>query len=222
MEKVLLVEAQGNGKVLTEEELEFLADPGIGKGLVTQSVITHNAAYQGHDLDAYDFDCDEISTAKAVLLANLSSYGSYVRCEVPNSANTHNDMIRPMLYDSNVIAKETNMISIADSKETLKIEEDNFGKCFVPQREQADEQALHPIIDQSASSPIKIEAPQELPKVELQAKDMTIKKLKAHIKRIFETSTSKSVKKDFDEIETINIELEHRVTRLIPKNEHLK
>ncbi|GKD13661.1 hypothetical protein Tco_1198068, partial [Tanacetum coccineum] len=30
-EKVLLVEAQGNGKVLTEEELEFLADPGIAE-----------------------------------------------------------------------------------------------------------------------------------------------------------------------------------------------
>ncbi|GJW44221.1 hypothetical protein Tco_0073020 [Tanacetum coccineum] len=43
-------------------------------------------------------------------------------------------------------------------------------------------------------------------KAELQAKDTTIKKLKAHIKRINETSTSKSVKKDFDEIETINIE----------------
>ncbi|GJX41498.1 hypothetical protein Tco_0256488 [Tanacetum coccineum] len=30
------------------------------------------------------------------------------------------------------------------------------------------------------------------------------------------------MKKDFDEIETINIELEHRVTKLIAKNEHLK
>ncbi|GJS77842.1 retrovirus-related pol polyprotein from transposon TNT 1-94 [Tanacetum coccineum] len=48
-------------------------------------------------------------------------------------------------------------------------------------------------------------------KAELQAKDMTIKKLKAHIKHINETSTSESMKKDFDEIETINIELEHRV-----------
>ncbi|GJR97006.1 hypothetical protein Tco_0269180 [Tanacetum coccineum] len=47
-------------------------------------------------------------------------------------------------------------------------------------------------------------------KAELQAKDTTIKKLRAHIKRIIETSTSESVKKDFDEIETINIELEHR------------
>ncbi|GKD78478.1 retrovirus-related pol polyprotein from transposon TNT 1-94, partial [Tanacetum coccineum] len=75
-EKFLLVEAQGNGKVLNEEELEFLANLGIAEGPVTQSVITHNAAYQADDLDAYDSDCDEISTAKAVLMANLSSYGS--------------------------------------------------------------------------------------------------------------------------------------------------
>ncbi|GKD73921.1 hypothetical protein Tco_1332203, partial [Tanacetum coccineum] len=77
-EKVLLVEAQGNCKVLNEEELEFLADSGIAKGPVTQSVITHNATYQADDLDAYDSDCDEISTAKAVLMANLSSYRSDV------------------------------------------------------------------------------------------------------------------------------------------------
>ncbi|GKE87892.1 hypothetical protein Tco_1565367 [Tanacetum coccineum] len=30
------------------------------------------------------------------------------------------------------------------------------------------------------------------------------------------------MKKDIDEIETINIELEHRVTKLIAENEHLK
>ncbi|GJR14155.1 hypothetical protein Tco_0989699 [Tanacetum coccineum] len=70
-----------NGKVLNEEELEFLADPGIAEGLVTQSDITHNAAYQVDDLDAYDSDCDEIFTAKAVLMANLSSYGSDVLSE---------------------------------------------------------------------------------------------------------------------------------------------
>ncbi|GJR19409.1 retrovirus-related pol polyprotein from transposon TNT 1-94 [Tanacetum coccineum] len=59
-------------------------------------------------------------------------------------------------------------------------------------------------------------------KAELQVKDTTIKKLKAHIKRVSETSTSESVKKDLDEIKTINIELEHRVKRLIAENEHLK
>nr|GEY38317.1 retrovirus-related Pol polyprotein from transposon TNT 1-94 [Tanacetum cinerariifolium] len=66
MDKVLLVEAQGNGKVLNEEELDFLADPGIAEGPVTQSVITHNAANQADDLDVYNSDCDEISTAKAL------------------------------------------------------------------------------------------------------------------------------------------------------------
>ncbi|GKA44357.1 retrovirus-related pol polyprotein from transposon TNT 1-94 [Tanacetum coccineum] len=59
-------------------------------------------------------------------------------------------------------------------------------------------------------------------KAELQAKDTTIRKLKAHIKRVNEISTSESVKKDIDEIETINIELEHKVTKIIVENEHLK
>ncbi|GJZ26981.1 integrase, catalytic region, zinc finger, CCHC-type containing protein, partial [Tanacetum coccineum] len=50
-------------------------------GPVTQSVITHNATYQADDLDAYDSNCNEISIAKAVLIANLSSYGSDVLSE---------------------------------------------------------------------------------------------------------------------------------------------
>ncbi|GJU91190.1 retrovirus-related pol polyprotein from transposon TNT 1-94 [Tanacetum coccineum] len=470
-DKVLLVEAQGNGKVLNEEELEFLTDPGIAEGLVTQSVITHNAAYQADDLDAYDSDCDEISTAKAVLMANLSSYGSGVLFEDTNSsaqqdalilsvfeqlsnqvtncnkANKDNlianeslsaelerykervklleerqnvdlstrekliiddiireknaqfanfekeinnlkqtlsqqskekelltktfnvfineskekeaknidteialeKKIRPMLYDGNVIAKEINVISIADFEETLILEEESrskmllkqsnpmvlekkvntkpinyvelnrlskdFGKCFIPQGELSDEQALHPIIDQSASSLVKIEAPRELPKtlkdifnvfdkdllnevtedivnivvnssldintsvnvnssvamndsvnyvemcnkcLELEAElikqhnmvekdeynklSKRFSKLEQYCisleiamqlnKEIFqknsisvnqtEPSFDQFVKKDIDEIETINIELEHRVTKLIAKNEHLK
>ncbi|GJV73737.1 hypothetical protein Tco_1493732 [Tanacetum coccineum] len=41
----------------------------------------------------------------------------------------------------------------------------DFGKLFVPQQELSDEQALHPNTDQSASSPVKIKAPRELPKI---------------------------------------------------------
>ncbi|GJY20376.1 retrovirus-related pol polyprotein from transposon TNT 1-94 [Tanacetum coccineum] len=81
-DKVLLVEVQGSGKVLNEEELEFLTDLGVTEGPVTQTAITHNAAYQTDDLDTYDSDCDDFSTAKAVLMANLSSYGSDVLSEV--------------------------------------------------------------------------------------------------------------------------------------------
>ncbi|GKD11880.1 hypothetical protein Tco_1196287 [Tanacetum coccineum] len=98
-DKVLLVEAQENGKVLNEEELEFLAEPSVAEGPVTQSVITHNVAYQANDLDAYDSDCDEISTAKAVLMANLSSYNSDVLSKVPYSDNTHNDMLNQSVQE---------------------------------------------------------------------------------------------------------------------------
>ncbi|GJX97158.1 retrovirus-related pol polyprotein from transposon TNT 1-94 [Tanacetum coccineum] len=69
------------------------ADHRVAEGPVTQTVITHNVAYQADDLDAYDSDCDNFSTAKAVLMANLSSYGSNVLSEVPHFENTHNDML---------------------------------------------------------------------------------------------------------------------------------
>ncbi|GKG59554.1 hypothetical protein Tco_0605205, partial [Tanacetum coccineum] len=63
------------------------------EGPVTQTVIIHNAAYQADDLDAYDSDCNDFFTAKAVLMANLSSYGLDVLSEVPYSENTHTDML---------------------------------------------------------------------------------------------------------------------------------
>ncbi|GKF21989.1 hypothetical protein Tco_0074311, partial [Tanacetum coccineum] len=75
-DKVLLVQAQAKGQILHEEELAFLADPGIAKGQATQTVITHNAAYQDDDFEAYDSDCDELNTVKDALMANLSYYGS--------------------------------------------------------------------------------------------------------------------------------------------------
>ncbi|GJZ75764.1 reverse transcriptase domain-containing protein [Tanacetum coccineum] len=123
-EKVILVEAQGNGKVLTEEELEFLADQGNPEGAVTQTVITNNVAYQADDLDAYDSDCNEITTAKVSLMANLSHYGSDVLSEVPHFEHTHNDMpnqsVQEMQYSEhthlvdypeNEVTSDSNIIS---------------------------------------------------------------------------------------------------------------
>ncbi|GKA68491.1 hypothetical protein Tco_0768408 [Tanacetum coccineum] len=242
----------GNGKVLNEEELEFLADPGIAEGPVKQTIITNNSAYQADDLDPYDSDCDDITTAKVALMANFSRYGSDVLSEylletqnaavqytnsfaqqdamilsvfeqlsnqiqrtvklleerqnvdlstrkkliiddfekeinslkqtlskqlkengsltttlnglknesnkkesknidneialenkvkeldnivykMGQSAQTKAQQIRPMLYDGNVIAKETNVISIADSEETLMLEEQSRSKMLLKQ-----------------------------------------------------------------------------------------
>ncbi|GKB01596.1 hypothetical protein Tco_0829640 [Tanacetum coccineum] len=44
------------------------------------------------DLDTYDSDCDDLLSAQAVLMANISNYGSDVISEVPNSETYLNDM----------------------------------------------------------------------------------------------------------------------------------
>ncbi|GJS81518.1 hypothetical protein Tco_0748059 [Tanacetum coccineum] len=66
-------------------------------------------------------------------------------------------------------------------------------------------------------------------KAQLQAKDTTICMLKEQIKSMRETVKKDKVKQDVDEIETINIELEHSVAKLLSENkllhkkiEHLK
>nr|GEV49266.1 retrovirus-related Pol polyprotein from transposon TNT 1-94 [Tanacetum cinerariifolium] len=58
-------------------------------------------------------------------------------------------------------------------------------------------------------------------KAQLQAKDATICKLKEHIKTMRENDKEEKVKHEMDEIETINIELEHSVAKLLSENERL-
>ncbi|GJU27315.1 hypothetical protein Tco_1165936 [Tanacetum coccineum] len=346
----VLAEAQEAGQILDEEQLAFLADLGVPDGQA--AVLMANISNYGY-----------------VVISEVPSYGSNVLSEqlshqVTNFNKVNKDnlianeslsaelerykerkaqQIRPMLYDGSVIAKETNVISIADSEETLMLEEESRSKmllkqsdpmvlekkvniqpinyaelnrlskdfdkqCFEIQKKQfliENDRLLDQIISQDivnivvnssldkntsvnvnsfvamndsvnyvemCNKCLKLEAElikqhnmvekdeynrlsksfskleqhcislelamqlnkenfqknntsvnQTEPsfdqlfelnnlKAELQAKDTTIQKLKAHIKRVNETSTSESVKKDFDEIETINIELEHRVT----------
>ncbi|GJU45499.1 hypothetical protein Tco_1202765 [Tanacetum coccineum] len=62
------------------------------EGQSTQIVITHNAAYQVDDLDAYDSDCDELKSAKVALMANLSHYSISALAEVHNHDNMNNNV----------------------------------------------------------------------------------------------------------------------------------
>ncbi|GKD49225.1 hypothetical protein Tco_1278201 [Tanacetum coccineum] len=91
-DKLLLVQAQASGQALTKEEIAFLADPGLPDIQTFQTVITHNAAYQADDLDAYDSDCDELNSAKIALMANLSRNGSDALTEVLNPDNMTYDL----------------------------------------------------------------------------------------------------------------------------------
>ncbi|GKA29900.1 retrovirus-related pol polyprotein from transposon TNT 1-94 [Tanacetum coccineum] len=56
-------------------------------------VLLVQAQANANDLDAYDFDCDELNTAKVSLMANLSHYGSDALTEVHNPDNVDNNMI---------------------------------------------------------------------------------------------------------------------------------
>ncbi|GJR14496.1 putative ribonuclease H-like domain-containing protein [Tanacetum coccineum] len=84
--------ARQSGQILDEEQLAFLADPGVPDGQAVQTIILNNAAFQTEDLDTYDSDCDDISNAQVVLMANISNYGSDIILEVPHSETYLNGM----------------------------------------------------------------------------------------------------------------------------------
>ncbi|GJV94095.1 integrase, catalytic region, zinc finger, CCHC-type containing protein [Tanacetum coccineum] len=92
-----------------KQDDSWFKDKLIPEGQATQTIITHNAAYQADDLDAYDSDCDELNTAKVALMANLSHYGSDALAEVHNHDNVNNNMINqavqvmPSSEQSNVV-----------------------------------------------------------------------------------------------------------------------
>ncbi|GJX81738.1 reverse transcriptase domain-containing protein [Tanacetum coccineum] len=90
-DKAMLAEAQEAEQILDEEKLTFLVDPGIPDGQAFQEIIPNNVAFQTKDLDTYDSDCVDLSNAQAVLMANISNYGSDVISEVPHSDTYLND-----------------------------------------------------------------------------------------------------------------------------------
>nr|GEX28244.1 hypothetical protein [Tanacetum cinerariifolium]GEX66252.1 hypothetical protein [Tanacetum cinerariifolium] len=232
-DKVLLVQAQANGQILLEEELAFLADPGFAEAQTAQTVSTHNAAYQADDLDTYDSDCDEINTAKVALMANLSHYGSDNLAEKAQQ-------LEPKLYDGNVIEK-FNAIVIHDFEETLMLDEEIRSKMLLKQKDpmMLEKKVNTTPVDYAnfvnsleptpSNRPTKVEVPKELPKVSMaveqhrvESETFEVKMNKVLNKNEGLLEQEDKIKKELKEIETINIELDHRVTKLVVENENLK
>nr|GEW82843.1 integrase, catalytic region, zinc finger, CCHC-type, peptidase aspartic, catalytic [Tanacetum cinerariifolium] len=122
-DKVLLVQAQANGQVLHEEELEFLADPRIAKTQSTQYVVTNNAAYQANDLDAYVYDCDELNYAKIARMVNLSLYGSDNIAKVHNQDNMTNNVICQDVQATST-SEQSNILNQSEIEITNKMSRD--------------------------------------------------------------------------------------------------
>nr|GEW57996.1 retrovirus-related Pol polyprotein from transposon TNT 1-94 [Tanacetum cinerariifolium] len=130
-----------------------------------KNVITHNATYQANDLDAYDSDCDEINTAKVVLMENLSHYGSNVLAEVHNQDNVTHNLINqvvqamPLFEQSNIvnqseteITSDSNIIPYSQYTE-LSAEQVFWSQNFVNYKE-----------PNLSTRPTQVEVPKELSK----------------------------------------------------------
>nr|GEV76183.1 retrovirus-related Pol polyprotein from transposon TNT 1-94 [Tanacetum cinerariifolium] len=223
-----------NGRVTLQpiqgRQTSFVADPGIAEAQATQTVITHNAAYQADDLDAYDSDCDEINSAKVVLIANLSHYGS-------------DDLAEAVVQNSNSLAQQDALIlSMIEQLKTqvvnctkTNLDNKSVNDTLIAELERYKDQVRILKEGQTvdlkskdneltpSTRPTKVEVPKELPKVIMsQEKSMVIKKLKERIKSLSGNMKEDKIKKELEEIETINIKLDHKVTKLIVENEHLK
>nr|GEX62910.1 retrotransposon protein, putative, unclassified [Tanacetum cinerariifolium] len=129
-------------------------DIGTVEGQATQTVITHNVAYQANDLDAYDSNCDELNTAKVALMANLSHYGSDALAEVHNPDNVDNNMINQAVQ----VMPSSEQLNVVNHLETETTSDSNI----IPY-----------------SQPTQVKVPKELPKVIMV--NTSLKKLKHHL-----------------------------------------
>nr|GEW01138.1 reverse transcriptase domain-containing protein [Tanacetum cinerariifolium] len=107
-EKAILAEAQEDKQILDEEQLAFLADPGIPAGQA-QTIIPQDAAFQTEDLNTYDSDSDDLSTTQAVLIANVSNYGSDVISEQETQQATVQDTNLQVQQDSMILSVNEQM-----------------------------------------------------------------------------------------------------------------
>nr|GFA29385.1 hypothetical protein [Tanacetum cinerariifolium] len=192
-DKVLLVEAQGSGKVLNKEELEFLADLGVTEakeilmanlssyGSVVLSKVPHfknthndmlnqsvqemsyseqthlvnyleneilsicfetqnavvrdtNSSAQQDAMILYVFEqlSNQVTNCNKVNKDNLIANKS-LSAELERYKEQKDQEIWPMLYDGSGIPKDTNVISIVDSEETLMHEEESRSKMILKQ-----------------------------------------------------------------------------------------
>nr|GEV58096.1 hypothetical protein [Tanacetum cinerariifolium] len=114
----MLGKAQEFGQILDEEQLAFLADPGIPDDQAAQIIIPNTATFETKDLDTYDSDCNDVSNAKVILMANLSNYGSDVSSDVPHFEPYHTDMDNQSVHAMHGF-EQTLVVDFTDNEITI-------------------------------------------------------------------------------------------------------
>nr|GEU73706.1 hypothetical protein [Tanacetum cinerariifolium] len=133
-------------------------------------------------MDAYDSDCDDMSSAKVVMMTNLSSCDLDVLSEVPYSDTYLDDMINQDVQKMSY-SKQTHIVNFLDNEITSDINIIPYSQYL--QESQDAEQDFwlkHSSISETPNkshTPVRIEVPSELPKVSLI--NESLKKLKYHL-----------------------------------------
>ncbi|GKC50601.1 hypothetical protein Tco_1073346 [Tanacetum coccineum] len=115
-EKAMLAEAQEAGQILDEEQLAFLTE----------------------DLDTYDSDCDDLSTAQAVLMANISNYGSDIILEANKEQNNESITAELERYKERVKTFEQRLNIDLSSREKIDSQMDDMIREKLALKEQID------------------------------------------------------------------------------------
>ncbi|GKB05796.1 hypothetical protein Tco_0833991 [Tanacetum coccineum] len=140
-DKAMLAKAQEAGQILDEEKLAFLADLGVLDGQAIQTIIPNNAAFQNEDLDTYDSGCDDISNAKAVLMANISNYESDIISEEKANKEQNSESLTTELerYKERVKTFEERLnIDLSNREKIIDSQMDDMIKEKLSLKEQVD------------------------------------------------------------------------------------
>nr|GEZ84738.1 hypothetical protein [Tanacetum cinerariifolium] len=131
-------------------------------------------------------------------------------------------LLKPKLYDVRIIEK-SDVVVIRDTKETLMLAEESRSKMIEKQNDPQMTEKKRNTLSSLESAPTFAEFFEinEL-KSQAQAKDTVILKLKEKLCSLKGDVTERNVKREVEEIEALNIELDHKVTKLVAENKHLK
>ncbi|GJZ42763.1 hypothetical protein Tco_0590018 [Tanacetum coccineum] len=206
-ENAMLAEAQESGQILDEEQLAFLADPGIPDGQDAQTTIPNTVAFQTKDLDAYDSDCDDVSNVKVVLMANLFNYDSDV---ISEKIKELDNIVYKVGQSDQIVHKLTKPQVFYDDTHKQAL---GYQNPFYLKKAQRIKPTLY---DGSVISSQHVAS-----HVINDEETLILEELEEHIKILRENVKEEKVKHEMDEIETINIKLKHSVTKLLYENERL-
>nr|GEX28759.1 ribonuclease H-like domain-containing protein [Tanacetum cinerariifolium] len=116
--------------------LEGLEEEALGRSHGSRSikriVVKMMKIMRTNDLDTYDFDCDDISNAKAILMANISDYGSDIISEVKDRQEKDKIGSKPDKNGKRGEAGKSQKQSLSREQEKLKKMQNKWPKMHTP------------------------------------------------------------------------------------------